>query len=87
MLKKLIVSELNNQEISLRSDTGSSIRTLISFSELRFSVQFANAFFSVSNFKTKAVINNSENIPQFGTIQNVGDEGGDFIFIKRKSQK
>jgi len=31
-----------------------------------------------------AVINNSENIPQFGTIQNVGDAGGDFIFIKRK---
>jgi len=31
-----------------------------------------------------AVINNSENVPQFGTIQNVGDEGGDFIFIKRK---
>ena len=33
-----------------------------------------------------AVINNSENVPQFGTIQNVGDEGGDFIFIKRKTQ-
>jgi len=32
-----------------------------------------------------AVINNSENVPQFGTIQNVGDEGGDFIFIKRKA--
>jgi hypothetical protein len=31
-----------------------------------------------------AVINNSENIPQFGTIRNVGDNGGDFIFIKRK---
>ena len=31
-----------------------------------------------------AVINNSPNIPQYGTIQNVGDEGGDFIFIKRK---
>lgn len=31
-----------------------------------------------------AVINNSENIPQFGTIQNVGDAGGDFIFIRRK---
>ena len=30
-----------------------------------------------------AVINNSPNIPQYGTIQNVGDEGGDFIFIKR----
>jgi hypothetical protein len=36
-----------------------------------------------------AVISNTENVPQFGTIQNVGDEGGDFIFIKRKpdSQK
>ena len=31
-----------------------------------------------------AVINNSQNVPQFGTIQNVGDEGGDFIFIKRR---
>ncbi len=31
-----------------------------------------------------AVINNSPNIPQYGTIQNVGDEGGDFIFMKRK---
>jgi WD40 repeat protein len=30
-----------------------------------------------------AVISNSENIPQFGVIQNVGDEGGDFIFIKK----
>jgi hypothetical protein len=27
--------------------------------------------------------NNSPNIPQYGDIQNVGDEGGDFIFIKR----
>jgi hypothetical protein len=36
-----------------------------------------------SQLKT-AVINNSENVPQFGTIQNVGDEGGDFIFIKKK---
>jgi hypothetical protein len=34
-----------------------------------------------------AVINNSENVPQFGTIQNVGDEGGDFIFIRRKPGK
>ncbi len=31
-----------------------------------------------------AVINNSPNIPQYGTIQNVGDEGGDFIFIKQE---
>ena len=28
-----------------------------------------------------AVLNNSKNIPQYGTIQNTGDEGGDFIFI------
>ena len=34
-----------------------------------------------SSFKT-AVMNNSATIPQFGTIQNVGDEGGDFIFIR-----
>lgn len=31
-----------------------------------------------------AVINNSSNIPQFGTIHNTGDEGGDFIFIKKQ---
>lgn len=30
-----------------------------------------------------AVMNNSPNVPQFGTIQNTGDEGGDFIFIRR----
>lgn len=29
------------------------------------------------------VANNSPNTPQYGVIQNVGDEGGDFIFIKR----
>ena len=29
------------------------------------------------------VTNNSPNIPQFGDIQNVGDEGGDFIFIRK----
>ena len=28
-----------------------------------------------------AVLNNSDNIPQFGVIKNSGDEGGDFIFI------
>ena len=30
-----------------------------------------------------AVINNSDAIPQFGEIRNVGDQGGDFIFIKK----
>lgn len=35
-----------------------------------------------SNLKT-AVMNNSNNVPQYGVIQNVGDEGGDFIFMKR----
>lgn len=29
-----------------------------------------------------AVLNNSPNVPQYGTIHNVGDEGGDFIFVK-----
>ena len=29
-----------------------------------------------------AVMNNSPNAPQFGTIQNAGDEGGEFIFVK-----
>lgn len=31
-----------------------------------------------------AVLNNTENIPQFGVVGNAGDEGGDFIFIKKK---
>jgi len=30
-----------------------------------------------------AVLNNSPNIPQYGEIANTGDEGGDFIFIRR----
>ena len=30
-----------------------------------------------------AVLNNSPNIPQYGVIQDTGDEGGEFIFIKR----
>ncbi len=30
-----------------------------------------------------AVINNSEVLPQYGVIKNVGDEGGEFIFIMR----
>jgi len=29
------------------------------------------------------VINNSDALPQYGEIQNVGDEGGDFIFLKK----
>jgi len=35
-----------------------------------------------SSFRV-AVMNNSPNVPQFGEIQNTGDEGGDFIFLKR----
>ena len=35
-----------------------------------------------SNFRM-AVINNSKVVPQFGVVQDVGDEGGDFIFILR----
>jgi len=36
-----------------------------------------------SNMKN-AVISNSSALPQYGEIQNVGNEGGDFIFLKRK---
>jgi len=39
-----------------------------------------------SNMRT-GIINNSESIPKYGTIQNVGDEGGDYIFIKKKAKK
>ena len=31
----------------------------------------------------KAVLNNTETIPQYAAIKNVGDEGGEFIFIKK----
>ena len=30
------------------------------------------------------VMNNSPNTPQYGTIYGIGDEGGDFIFVKKK---
>ncbi|MEP0365839.1 MAG: caspase family protein [Cyclobacteriaceae bacterium] len=36
-----------------------------------------------SSFR-RAVINNSDVIPQYGTMQKVGDEGGDFIFIRKE---
>lgn len=31
-----------------------------------------------------AVINNSDAVPQYGEIKNVGDQGGEFIFIKKE---
>lgn len=31
-----------------------------------------------------AVINNSKQVPQYGEIQDAGDEGGDFIFILKR---
>lgn len=31
----------------------------------------------------KAILSNSENLPQYAAIRNVGDEGGEFIFIKK----
>jgi hypothetical protein len=31
-----------------------------------------------------AVVNNTSTVPQFGVIQDAGDEGGDFIFIRKK---
>ncbi len=44
--------------------------------------KFLTSEFLFSSFKT-SVLNNSANVPQFGVIQNVGDEGGDFVFIIR----
>ncbi len=35
-----------------------------------------------SEFRT-AVLNNSNNVPQYGTIQQAGDEGGEFVFIRK----
>jgi hypothetical protein len=35
-----------------------------------------------SSFKI-AVLNNSPNVPQYGEIKDTGDEGGDFIFVKK----
>jgi len=32
----------------------------------------------------ESVINNSDVIPQYGVIQKVGDEGGEFVFIRRE---
>lgn len=37
-----------------------------------------------TSFRT-AVMNNSPNLPQYGEINNTGDEGGDFIFIRSKA--
>ena len=31
----------------------------------------------------KSIINNTDNLPQYAAIKNVGDEGGEFVFIKR----
>ncbi|WP_296620797.1 hypothetical protein [Marivirga sp.] len=31
-----------------------------------------------------AILNNSSTVPQLGVIQNTGDEGGEFVFIKRQ---
>ncbi len=35
-----------------------------------------------SNFKT-AVMNSSPTVPQYGDIKGTGDEGGDFVFVRR----
>ena len=31
----------------------------------------------------KAILSNSDNLPQYSAIKGVGDEGGEFIFIQR----
>jgi len=37
-----------------------------------------------TSFRT-AVMNNSPNLPQYGEINNTGDEGGEFIFIRKRA--
>ena len=37
-------------------------------------------FFSLET----AVLNNTHTVPQYGTIQDTGDEGGDFVFVKKE---
>ena len=37
-----------------------------------------------SSFR-QAVINNSDNKPQYGVIQHAGDEGGEFVFVRREN--
>jgi Caspase domain len=39
--------------------------------------------FSIFNKIYEILLNNSETSPKYGAIQGVGDEGGDFVFIKR----
>ena len=39
---------------------------------------------SLFNSFREAVLNNSPNIPQYGVIRDSGDEGGEFIFIKKR---
>ena len=48
--------------------------------------EFLSAEQLFSSFKV-AVINNSSNgqVPQFGEIRESGDEGGNFIFIKKNN--
>lgn len=43
---------------------------------------FISAEVLFGRFKT-AVMDNSSTVPQYGVIQNVGDGGGDFVFIRR----
>jgi hypothetical protein len=49
---------------------------------LEFDGKYLSASDLFNSFR-EAVLNNSPNIPQYGVIQNTGDEGGDYIFIKR----
>ncbi len=44
--------------------------------------KYTSADMLFSSFR-QAVLNNSQTEPQYGTIQNTGDEGGEFIFIRK----
>jgi len=57
---------------------GNSI--LVSYSPERNNSKYISALQLFSGFREN-VLNNSPNAPQYGVIQDTGDEGGEFIFI------
>lgn len=76
--RKAMTSGMYNEEVP---DESVFIKYLVDRMQNNFE-KYLNAEQLFGKFRM-AVINNSKTIPQFGVIQDVGDEGGDFIFILR----
>ncbi|MAD97745.1 MAG: hypothetical protein CMB99_10505 [Flavobacteriaceae bacterium] len=67
----------------LKSSLDKSVFFSYLFKRLKDNTKSTLTARSLFNSIEDAVINNSNNIPQFGTIRMVGDEGGRFIFVKK----